>query len=248
MVELDNEPEQLLPIWRALVELAAVTTVGWTLIGAQMVRLHALRVGRTPRALSGDGDIAVSVPQVYAAVDRFVSHLETLGYELEGASSEGIGHRFVRDGVKLDILASGPLRPETAHEKLRTVAGARTIIVPGAIQALARSELVDVSMDGARALVPCPNLLGAILIKARAVEVDDVPDAQRHDVAFLCDLVENPDVLAGEITNPQRSWLRRRTELDDPNAVYWRGRPDGYVTFQMLASAPCLSRTRRSLT
>jgi hypothetical protein len=236
LVQLDDEPAELLTIWRALVELAATTTDGWTLIGAQMVRLHALRAERAPRSLSADGDIAVSVPRVYATVERFVALLEELGFQLDGASPEGIGHRFVRDGVKLDVLASGPLRPEHANEKLRTTAGARTLIVPGAVQALARSELVEVSLDGARAALPCPSLLGAILIKARAVEVDDVPDAQRHDVAFLCDLVGDPDPLADEITNAQRSWLRRRTELADPNSVYWRGRPDGYVAFQTLTA------------
>jgi hypothetical protein len=39
--------------------------------------------------------------------------------------------------------------------------------------------------------LPRPNLLGAILVKTRAIAVDDAKDSQRIDVAFLLTLVED---------------------------------------------------------
>lgn len=57
--------------------------------------------------------------------------------------------------------------------------------VPGGTQALRRTELVEVAIGAHRGQIPRPSLLGALIIKARAVEVDDVPENQREDVAFL---------------------------------------------------------------
>lgn len=235
MVDLTSEPARVAPIWRALIELAHLTTEGWTLIGAQMVRLHALRAGRPPRTQSLDADLAVAVPRVYRSADVFVDHLTALGYELAGISAEGIGHRFRREDVTLDVLVTGPLRPASRSRALRTVFGARTLEVPGAIQALARTELVRVRDSEGEGAIPCPDLLGAILVKVRAIGVDDVPNEQRRDVAFLCDLATDPADLAARIKPSERRWLRLRAELLDPGAAWWRGRSDGYIVYSLLA-------------
>ena len=59
-------------------------------------------------------------------------------------------------------------------------------------QALERTELVSVEFGTSRGLVPRPSLLGAIVAKAVAVDVDDLPDAQRLDLALLLSLVDDP--------------------------------------------------------
>jgi hypothetical protein len=53
---------------------------------------------------------------------------------------------------------------------------------------LARTRHVVVRGPTHQGSVPSPtaNLLGAILVKARAVEVDDVPTSQLADLAFPC--------------------------------------------------------------
>jgi hypothetical protein len=56
--------------------------------------------------------------------------------------------------------------------------------------------------------VPRPALLGAIIAKAFAVDVDDTPDAQRLDLAFLLSLVEEPLDLAARTTSKDRRRLR----------------------------------------
>jgi len=69
--------------------------------------------------------------------------------------------------------------------------------------------------------VPRPSLLGAIVGKAVAVGVDDVPDAQRLDLALLLSLVGDPMTLAGRLTNKDRKRLRARSEMADRDERVW---------------------------
>ena len=70
-----------------------------------------------------------------------------------------------------------------------------------------------------------PDLLGAILIKARAVDIDDTPENQRLDLALLLSFVDDPAALATELRPSERGWLRRRQEMDDPGAECWSALP-----------------------
>ena len=147
---IEREPIELpvLPgieegLWLALLELAEVQPNNWTLIGGQMVLLHALENGaRLPR-VSTDLDVLVNA-------------------------------RIATGGVK-----------------------------------------------GRVGLVPRPSLLGAIICKACAVEVDDARDAQRSDLALLLSLVPDPLAMADELDRKDRQRLRRRSEMDDPAHQSW---------------------------
>ncbi len=88
--------------------------------------------------------------------------------------------------------------------------------------------------------IPCPGLLGAILVKTRAVDVDDVPGSQLSDLAFLCSLVPDPRALIPEFAGRERSWLKRRKELQDREHPAWHGLgeahiDDAYLTFKILS-------------
>jgi hypothetical protein len=72
-------------------------------------------------------------------------------------------------------------------------------------------------------MVPLPSLLGAILIKTRAIAVDDLPANQRSDLAFLCSLVEDPDEFVSLITPTERGWLRRHPYFGDSRHMCWNG-------------------------
>lgn len=98
---------------------------------------------------------------------------------LVGASPEGLAHRYQRGGVSVDVLAPEGLGPRT---DLTTTPPDRTLQVPGGTQALDRTEFVPVVFGDRQGLVARPSLLGAIVGKAVAVGVDDVPDAQRLDL------------------------------------------------------------------
>lgn len=92
-------------------------------------------------------------------------------------------------------------------------------------RALERTELVPVAFGGRSGLVPRPSLLGAIVGKAVAVDVDDVPEAQRLDLAMLLSLVGDPFEMAGQLTKKDRQRLRARSEMADAEARAWASLP-----------------------
>lgn len=169
-------------LWSALVELSALRPKEWTLIGGQMVFLHAAERGISPPRVSTDLDVLVNARVVSGGVREFVVAIEEVGFVLAGASPEGIAHRYGRRGVSVDVLAPEGLGPRT---DLTTTPPGRTLQVPGGTQALERTELVPVAFGNRQGFVPRPSLLGAIVSKAVAVDVDDVPEAQRLDLALL---------------------------------------------------------------
>lgn len=211
--ELDEE------VWLTLISLGAEKPEGWTLVGAQMVALHGFEAGRDRIRVSADADVLVDVRVIPAATREFSSHLQQLGFGLEGVSPEGVGHCFVRGVVKIDVLAPDGLGDRA---DVMTVPPARTVRVPGGSQALRRSEMIRVQLRDRRGEIPRPNLTGALLVKARAVDVDDSQDAQLRDLAFLLSLVEDPDKLREEMTDAERRWLRKHAELRERGHPAWR--------------------------
>ncbi len=91
---------------------------------------------------------------------------------------------------------------------------------------MARSREVAVVLNGLEIVLPCPSVLGGILVKARAVDVADDPDKHRRDLTLLLAAVDDPRSLRGELRPTERRWLRRRSELLDPKHPAWRTTPD----------------------
>lgn len=225
-------------LWLALVELQEDLPGDWTLIGAQMVALHGLEVGMQPPHATADADLVVNARVVGVEVANFARALEKAGYRLDGISADGIGHRFSDGRVSLDLLAPDGI--DSARIDLTTIKPARTISVPGSTQALSRSELVSVIVKGREGRIPRPSLLGAILVKARAVDVDDLPESQLQDLAFLLSLVSDPHELHEGLKSTERGWLRRRIELARPDAKAWsilspEDADNGFAALRILA-------------
>jgi predicted nucleotidyltransferase len=222
-VEIRSRVEAELALWRAAAEIAAsLPRSSWTLVGAQMVFLlayeHDLPIGRT----SGDVDLMMDVRALTGATQEASRTLERLGYELDRPSPDGRAHRFRRGDAVVDVLAPDGVR---AQSSLLTIPPGRTIAVAGGSQALARSRQVRVLLEGREVELPCPSVLGAILIKARAVDVADDPDKHRRDLALLLAAVADPRSLRDELRETERRWLRRRRELLDPRHPAWRTIP-----------------------
>ena len=220
MIHLTVGGSSDLELWAELIRLRQLSS-DWTLIGARMVELHAAQVGRAPLRVSADADALADARARPNAVRGLAQILVGQGFELQEPSYMGLGHRFVRGLLEVDVLAPEGLG-ETSIEARTTIPPAHTVEVPGGTQALHRTESVDVQVGGVRGLVPRPNLLGAILLKVRAVDVDDAPDNQRSDLALLLSLVADADALVNELRGRERSWIARRREMDDPNAGCWQ--------------------------
>lgn len=203
-------------------ELADMRPGEWTLIGGQMVFLHAMEFGVQPPRVSTDLDVLVNARVVTGGVREFVIAIEAAGFGLVGVSPEGIAHRYERAGVSVDVLA-----PEGLGQRadLTTTPPGRTLQVPGGTQALDRTELLPVLVGDRPGLVPRPSLLGAIVGKAVAVDVDDTPEAQRLDLALLLSLIEDPIALGEQLTKKDRQRLSARREMLGPGENAWVSLP-----------------------
>ena len=206
-------------LWDVLIEVTALRPNEWTLIGGQMVYLHALEQGETPPRVSTDLDVLVNARVVTGGTAAFVAELVGRGFEMDGSSPDGIAHRYRRRGVSIDVLAPDGLGVRT---DLTTTPPNRTICVPAGKQALDRTQLLPVRTATRQGMVPRPSLLGALVAKAMAVDVDDEPETQRQDFVFLLALVEDPAGIADTLTSKDRKRIRMRSELASDTHAAWR--------------------------
>ena len=228
-------------LWHVLLRLAEQLTVPWTLVGGQMVLLHAVEHGRVPPQISQDGDLIADVRSEQGAITAVVNLLTGMGFELDGASPEGLAHRYVRPAhprsVAIDVLAPEGLGAKT---NLTTSRPGRTIQVPGGTQALERSERVEVHHENRRALVPRTSLLGAVVGKAAACVLPGNNTRHLRDLALLCALVSDPFSLAEELTSKDKQRLGSAMVLADPLHPGWQlvpsdVREQGFQAFLILA-------------
>lgn len=221
MIQLTVGGSSDLELWAELIRLRQLSS-DWTLIGARMVELHAAELGQAPLRVSADADALANARARPNAVSGLAQILVKQGFELQEPSYMGPGHTFVRGLLEIDVLAPEGLG-KTSELARTTIPPAHTVEVPGGTQALHRTDVVEIRVGDVRGMVPRPNLLGAILLKARAVDVDDAPENQRSDLALLLSLIPDPDALVGQLAGGERSWIAHRREMDDPNALCWQG-------------------------
>ena len=139
----------------------------------------------------------------------FTGVLKGMGFTPE-TSAEGIQHRWRRDKAQIDVLI-----PEGVGERAAAgtgAGGARTIRAPGTTQALKRSELVTVLVDGRIGTVLRPSLVGALVGKAAArTEIASDPAGSRHcsDFVVLAGLVSARDFREAALERKDRVRLRK---------------------------------------
>jgi hypothetical protein len=244
-VVLDPADEQSRSLWRKALSLMAELEGAWTLVGGLMVQLHAFRHGVPATRLTVDIDILADSRQRPSATERIGSTLTALGFELAEQArlrDPATAFRFERSGTIVDLLA-----PEKTGRRQppRTVGNFQTIEVPGGTQALARTETLRVRFDETESVIRTPTLLGAILLKARALR-SVRRDQDRQDLVVLLACVEDPIALRDYLKQSERSWLRAVANLlwaDDGAAA---ALPDELVSraraaHQLLTSVPAPS-------
>jgi hypothetical protein len=216
-----SDPVKILPtdpesasLWSSFGRLASrVLPEGWTLVGGLMVQLHAYEARVVDLRVTTDIDILADARK--RAIGRVARALEADNFQLDPPSPiDGTSHRWRRGELIVDLLAPDGLRRDPAM-----VGNTRAVQIPGGTQALARTETIDVEIDGMRLCVRRPTLLGAVLIKSRAILVHIDPDAQRADLILLLSLVDDPRHMAAQLKGRERTWLRNCEQclgLDDP--------------------------------
>lgn len=221
VVHLPSLPPPVDELWHTLLDLGDLLAVPWTLVGGQMVLLHAIEHGQVPPQVSQDGDVIADVRAVPGALGHVVAGLEGMGFALESISADGLGHRYTRSSkprsVVIDVLA-----PEGLGERvdLTTTPPGRTVEVPGGTQALSRTEIIGVLHDGRRGTIPRPTLLAAIVGKAAATALPG-PDRHYRDLALLCALVGDPFSLVEQVMRKDRQRLRLANKLLDEAHPAW---------------------------
>ncbi|MEX2555659.1 MAG: hypothetical protein WEB06_08505 [Actinomycetota bacterium] len=143
-------------LWDSLLELSELRPGESTLVGGQMVFLHAVEHGISPPRISTDLDIVVNARIVVGAIAVLAADLVHRGFHLDGIGPDNIAHRYRRDSVAIDVLAPDGLG---ARADLTTTPPGRTLQVPGGTQALDRTELVPFTTGARTGLVPRPSLL-----------------------------------------------------------------------------------------
>lgn len=204
MIEIDVRSGDAVhrALWESVGDLVSLLPPDWVLIGGLMVQLHALQHETVAVRPTDDVDVLGQArPQgTLTAIDAALCQG---GFRPVEPDLDGYAFRYEREGLIVDVLAPDGLTPPP------TLGGGRNAIaVPGGSQALARSETVIVRVAERSFPVRRPTLLGAILIKARALRVHSDPDTQREDLLLLLSLVEDPRATAGELEKSEREWLR----------------------------------------
>jgi hypothetical protein len=179
----------------------------WALVGGLMVQLHGFEHDDDPRP-TADIDVLGAARKPPRMTEAMAALLIELGAEVADPprSNPKLGYRFEIEGEIIELLGPDGLRADP-----KTTAGLRTFQAAGGTQALRRTEVVLVSLDGNDPVaVRRPNLLGAILIKARVVAKhrEDKFASDRQDLIRLLGYAEDPRRLAGDMTRKEKGWLR----------------------------------------
>jgi hypothetical protein len=211
IINIDPPTPEAGRLWAKALELSEAFGPGeaWTLIGGLMVQLHGFEHGSQSRP-TRDIDVLGDSRRRPPMTERIADILIERGGEMEmpPVTDEDLGYKFELDGEIIEILGS-----EGVKNDLRTIGKHTTFQVPGGSQALKRTESVLVSLDGARAIeLRRPSLLGAILIKARAVAErrPEKFESDRQDLIRLLSFVDDPRALARdeELKATESGWLR----------------------------------------
>jgi predicted nucleotidyltransferase len=197
----------------------------WSLVGGQMVALYAAHAGVTWPRVTRDIDMLANMEVMQDNLKSCTAVLRDLGLRVQ-LDNAGAAYRFsdtekpAPGSLVVDLLAPDHRKKLSA---LWTSKG-RTIQIDGGTQALQRVGTFEVHLANGRAgLVPVPNLLGAIVLKAAAWAAD-TRERERHaqDVALLVSLIDDPAELVEEFRGSDRKRIfKLRSELDAPAAQAW---------------------------
>lgn len=212
LVRISPAEPKVRRLWSLTLEIAEAIGAEseWSLVGGLMVQLHGFEHDDGLRPTI-DIDILAAARKPPAMTEEIASLLMRRGAQvaMPPRSNPALGYRFELDGEVIEILGPDGLKSDP-----KTLGGLTTFQASGGTQALRRTEVVLVSLDGSPPVaVRRPNLLGAILIKARVVAErrKEKFDSDRQDLLRLLSYVDDPRALARQeqLKPSEKKWLRK---------------------------------------
>ncbi len=203
-------------MWQELLLLSERYRTSWCVVGAQMVTLHTSVHGVARPLRTRDVDVLVDVRAISTReVSEFFADR---GFDLAGLSRDGVGHRFTRHPIVVDVLSIDNVGERA---DLTTLPPAHTIEVPGGRQAIEHLDEVSVSIEAASGTIPIPDWVGALVLKSRAaISIKAHRAKHLQDVALLLCLPVDLGSLAASLNRNERRYINRATEMLDESI--WR--------------------------
>lgn len=217
------------------------TSDEWLLTGGLMIQAHAMLHGLPVRPTT-DADFLLNILTDDRIATQMESYLATMGYRLQKDALTKYATRFENPAHdKVDILVTDYLYGKKKREGA-TLSGMRLCGMPGGGQAIKRSMRLQLRYDQQSASIAIPDLLGALMLKSAAWEVDKTARRDRHliDAALLLSLIDSPDEEAKRLhSSNDRKRILRLHELLAADSDYWSSldqthRQDGIDTLDTL--------------
>ncbi len=199
--------------------------IEWILIGGLLVHFHALARGQQPPRVTDDADIAVVLQTNRDNLEVVRNFLAKEGYtpgDVNGINKAGRFLKEVENGtLKIDVLI--PAGYSQKVNRLIYGGGTATAVeAPGARSVIEHySTMATVSGIGS---FPVANLAGALVLKAAASGIAQGREKHIKDFAFLCTLVEDPDLVAfniGKFKKQRRYIVAMSERLSARGGAVW---------------------------
>jgi len=206
-------------LWSLVADLAdRLRPDSWILIGGQMVALHLHLAGATPGRTTTDVDIVADVLTARASFHACKAAARDMGLDAQPSITGQILHRFSGPAGQLDLMVPDHLPTQLTNQFTKPV----PVAVPGGQRALDRRIAVDVTTEFGPASIPVPDLLGALVLKARAA-VSTTRGRDRHhvDLAQLAAIIDDPIDALESLDTKEKKYLRRVQVTDDPTMSPW---------------------------
>ena len=172
------------PLWAAVLDLAEAHPAGWTLIGAMMVAFHEHEAGQESGRLTADADAVVEVRGASSGPRALAETLLEQGWQLhdEDVDINAVGYTFRRERLAFDLVVpEGP----GGRADVTTVPPLTAPAVPGARQALDRTQPISVTLGRRHGVLLRPSLLAALVVKSCAAAEDRSAAGGRHSMTLL---------------------------------------------------------------
>lgn len=193
-------PAALGEAWARIFELARRESEGWTIVGGQMVHLHAWERGYRSLRATSDIDAGLGLRARPALGVAATAALRDMGMHPEETSTDGPSVRWRLGDAVVDVLI-----PYGMGRERRDINDGRLLESHGVQQALDRTSRVDLRLhEGQTGKVPRPSLYAAVIGKAAALSNsgDGGPRRERHldDLDVLLTLLTKDDMRTESVT------------------------------------------------